>query len=286
MPPALDHPDILWKRPELWLSAAAFVAIFATSLTANPSLAAFTAAFVVWVASSALFFGAWNAFRRIRGEPVRGIPATERYVPAHVQWKVALVLAVIFFGLREGALAPDFVLSFHQYSAEHHVQTDTSSSVNGVSTNHAPELRFAGRAMRLSFPNCHGDAVVCRGFERALPPRQREGEDLASIAPVSLQVTVNSSTTCMMPLIKSGTFDVNVMADAHLNSHAGEDLLKDGNINGDIPPMATKSLSVNATLNLRHEMLGPVSCRVFKLTAGERLARSLTQTLEQTLTQQ
>jgi hypothetical protein len=283
MTPAPHPTDNARKRPELWLAAAAFVAIFATSLSANPSLAAFAAASIVWMGSSALLFGGWNAFRRIRGEPVRGIPATERYVPAHVQWKVFLALGVIFFGLREGALAPDFVLNFHQYSAKHHIQTDTSSSVNGMNMGDAPELRFAGRALRLSYQTCHGDAVVCRGFERALPPTQREGEDLASIAPVSLQVTVNSSTTCMMPITKSGTFDVTVMADAHLDSHPGKDLLKDGNVNGDIPPIATKSLSVNATLNLRHEMLGPVSCRVFKLTAGERLARSLAGTLEQTL---
>lgn len=277
-----DHP---WKRPDLWLSATAFVAIFATSLTANPSLAAFTAAFVVWLASSALLFGAWNAVRRIRGEPVRGIPATERFVPAHVQWKVFLVLGVIFFGLREGALAPDFVLSFHHYSADHHVQTNTSSNVTGMSTDNAPELRFAGRKIRLSYYTCQGDAVVCRGFERLLPPKQRADEDFASIAPVTLQVTVNSSTTCMMPLTKSGTFDVTVMADAHLNSHAGKDLLKDGDVNADVPPIATKSLSVNATLKLRHKMLGPASCRIFRLTAGEQLASSLTETLEEMLAQ-
>jgi hypothetical protein len=282
MTPSPEPSDILWKRPELWLPTAAFIATFATSLAVDPNFTGIYVASVVSLASGALIFGVWNAIRRMRGEPVRGVPGTERYVPAHVQWKVLLMLGVVFFGLREGALAPDFVLSFHQYTADRNVQTSTSSNVIGSKTGNAPELRFAGRPLRLSYSTCRGDAVVCRGFDNALPPKLREHED-PHVAPITLDISVNASTSCRIPLTKSGDIDLTAVADVHLVYRPGKDLLK--HLDGNVPPMATKSLSMNATLNLHQEMLGPASCRTFKLTAGDHLARSLTQTLEKTLEQ-
>lgn len=265
----MPHQKPTWKRSELLLPILAFPAIFTISLIARPALSALWVTLLIWLASAAVLFGGWNAIRRIRREPARGIPGTEKYVPAHLQWKIFLVLGAIFFALREGALAPDFVLSFHNYSLDQKLQTDWSSSSSTFSIGGAESTQIAGRTLFCAFPQCSGNDTVCRAFEAALPCTDI-GEDIPddARATASISVTVRGSSTCMLPLVKSGTFRLD--GSTGMSARSGTvDLESD-----ERAPMVSASRSMSVTMELRQEMIGPSSCRTFEYEAGLHLAEA------------
>lgn len=274
-----------WGRPELWLSVAALLAAFVASLSVSPSLWGVGVALVNGLAAGAVLFGLWNAVRRLRSKPVRGVPGVDALVPERRQWPILLAMGLAFFSIREGALAPDIEFDLHHFTVDWDLQTNSNWNVNGFQMDDMPAVRLAERELRISLPQCHGDADICRAFQDAMPTTEGQtGDPSNDIATLTLQVSTQMSGTCMMPLSKSAAIrlDANGTVFARGDDEvrildAGtpvEDALPDGP-----PRIATKTLTFNSMLDLDQEMVGPASCRAFKEAAGAHLAKSLLATI-------
>lgn len=263
------------------MPVAALVAALIASLIVKPTLWGIGVALINGLAAGAMLFGLWNAARRLRSKPARGMPGADALVPERRQWQILLVIGLAFFAIREGALAPDIEFDLHHYTVDWHLQTNSNWNVNGFQMGDAPAVHLAERELRIFLPQCHGDEDLCRAFKDAVPTpaAERDGEPNDS-ASITLQVSAQMSGTCMMPLSKSAT--IHLDANGTIFARGGdkvsvldsEEPVEDA-APEEPPRISSKTLTFTSNLDLDQEMVGPASCRAFKEAAGAHLARSL-----------
>jgi hypothetical protein len=128
-----------------------------------------------------------------------------------------LGLGLVFFALREGALAPDFVLTLNNYTMDREYQTSTDTGMTGTTTGDIEPVRIANKEIFCTGVQCHGDDGVCEVFEQDSPcalgnqPETRSDDEKSNVT-MNLMVDVRHSGTCVFPFAKSGRFDINVTA--------------------------------------------------------------------------
>ncbi|MEL6182188.1 MAG: hypothetical protein AAFS10_24735, partial [Myxococcota bacterium] len=168
---------------------------------------------------------------------------------------IALLLVTTL--LREGLLAPSFVLSLNWYSSSNHrnTQSNTQGSTNGFNGDVA--------RMRGSYLECEvfcDDGTVCRAFKHHLACDNARGPNTEGLPVTSATIRLNhgGDPFCYTPLFKSTTLQAHVNAD--LSTAQGS---------------ASSHQSLSMTTQLDYTMTGIGSCHTFNSKLGALLAREV-----------
>lgn len=271
---------ILRRRPDVVAAIGAAVVTLGVTLGARLAWQSVWISSVVGVFAALTLLGLAGALRTARKQPVP--PAfgqwSERFVSASSQWKILLALGVVFFALREGLLAPDFVVDWHSYRARRTQQSHNNVAVSGTTLGEMTPVTFAGRELLCTSVQCSGGQTFCRSLEAHLPcsPGPTAFDEHPGAAHFRLTVSVQFHGSCWMPLVKSGRFQVLAMAEMQ----AHERRSKDGHLLGPGAPIdenakilvSNKTLSFDEDRTLEQTVTGTVSCRSFQWAAGSLVA--------------
>lgn len=271
----------LRRRPDAVAAVGAAVVTLGVTLGAGLSWQSAWIGGAVGVFAALTLLGLAGALRTARKQPVPLAFGqwSARFVSASSQWKILLALGAVFFALREGLLAPDFVVDWHSYRARRTQQSHNTVAVSGSTLGEMAPVTFAGRELLCTSVQCSGGQTFCRSLEAHLPcsPGPTAFDEHPGAARLRLTVSVQFHGSCWMPLVKSGTFQVLATAEMH----AYERRSKDGHLLGPGHPIdenakilvSNKALSFDENRTLEQAMTGAASCRAFQWAAGSVVAQ-------------
>ncbi len=179
-----------------------------------------------------------------------------------LQVMVAVVVTVTL--LREGLLAPDFVLTFEWNSASQNSKWQSNNSAQHQQRG-GPPIRLATRHVNCNV-RCDPSGAVCSGFLRAL---HCDSHGLgAPTGAVSVEVALRhpGEPFCYVPLYKSATLTSNVTLDAHAESRT------EGR-------WGTASHNLGMTITTSQTATGFGSCHRFQEKLGRQAALEVAKNL-------
>lgn len=262
MPAPTPHARSLWGQrfnTGLVVTAAVVALVWAVSLLRHGfSLWVPPMTVVLWacLVSVALLIE-WAVLARSgRGVPHLPGPLAPLSGDRRVVGAMLVFLAAVTL-LREGALAPSFVLAMNAYSTQSSHNTQESTSGRSQAMGPGTEARMAGSYVSCQVI-CQPSGAVCDQLQADLLCDNHRGPNTGGRSVVYAQVNVTHSgdPMCYVPLYKSASSRMDATAD--LNTARGG-------------ASAHQHLTITSTLE--HTMTGMGSCYAFKEQVGRQHAQ-------------
>ncbi len=164
--------------------------------------------------------------------------------------KICVPVVIVVTLLREGLLAPHFVLTLDWWNATHYANSTWSGSTSFIGSGDAP--RFAGRRLYCTL-TCHGSDAVCTGIDQVITCNE------AGPAQVSIDIDVQvDEPFCYLPLVKSTDGSFSASASISLATAGG-----------------SRSGSVQLNGHAGIDLQGVMSCRSFRLFYGREIGKRI-----------
>lgn len=223
----------------------------------NPMLLPFAAIF--WAYAVATVFLIEWAVLHVRARKSPAIPfLPSRFAGSRGLLIAMLTLVGIVTLLREGALAPDVVLTFNQYTTQSHTNHQSTSNSQRMGN-----IRLAGRALQCQMDCSPQASTAC---EAALAASSCREDQSSEVAHVSVQIQLGPEPFCYTPLLKSGEIQFNAQASIHASGPGGS---------------VSHNVQIHGTTDL--EMTGVGSCYTFRQLLGREIGSKIASTLTEVL---
>ncbi len=207
------------------------------------------------------------AMARVRGRALLPLPLLpERWRTHPRSYLVLAAIVVLFTMMREGAFAPELVVDYDVFHAEHRTNTSRNSSFNATTLGEGPGDVMAGRRVHCSLqctnhgPGCDAVLETIRCDDAHDPNGDPERAVFVS-GLVSLD-----EPGCFFPLHKSSHTTFGAELDATLSTGR-----------------TTKSVGLSIQGTLEQSATGPMSCYSYRQLAGTKVAVDIAQALQTTL---
>ncbi len=261
-------------RQRLPASTVAFGLILAAVLGHLAIVAGDTAPWLMWLLAPvyaayvmAIVLVAAAVVGRVRGRPPLPIPGLPAHMATHPRATLVLAGVVGLVTLvREGAFAPELLVSYDVYQAEHRIHASHDSSYSSTVMGDAPAEMMAGRPV-ICHLRCANAGTACDAVLEGIrcDNHRDPGPEPRGAVFVDGMIRVDT-VDCYTPLWKQDTIGFGAQLDLSLTTdriHASVGLSLDG--------------------ALDQEATGPMSCHGFARLAAQQIVPQLRDAIVTTL---